>query len=566
MPEEPRAWPNWDEVEKTVRREAYGDATELFTTLKKKLIQASVEEIDAEVEHAPLAWEFLIGFADKRALYRRQIVQVFHTLLKCPKWVEAWEAHTELQAKVRTLHEDLQAALASQHEAILKSVTPGAIQSMMFVKTEEKPEHVQRVLQKEKLVDMILTQQPKSACQFDDEPEEEASRGGSGTRPRRSPGAQALQDGIDAVVAIDTDAKLDESGKLALTRLRLGCIQCAGDEAAFHAEAEHAHQVFSFLLHYLRKGRDPVEVAEVMNQLMASPSWAAAFESSSLLREGLRELPEETQAALALQHEKLLHLVSREARRRAEAGDVSKAVKEVAPKMSGLRFPGDHPAGPSRPAPVSVADEWKTARTPEGHTYYFNTALKESTWERPASLGGPLVYTVGQPVEVWSNSLKAWGLGKVTEVSSSTVTAEFTLPNGNSAKKELPASHRDLRPAVPGAVTEAWSPEEMNSYRRWFEALPGSPPSKGSEDVAKLLYKSNLGRNALRQVWVVANPAGKPSVDFEEFARCCRLVAHCQARGLHAQPLAEADERPLRIALRTECLFRRPPKLPDFGT
>merc|ERR1711972_1074994 len=169
----------------------------------------------------------------------------------------------------------------------------------------------------------------------------------------------------------------------------------------------------------------------------------------------------------------------------------------------------------------------------------------------------------GQEVEVWSNGQRVWGRGRVEKVEGDKVTAAFTLPGGGAAKKELPASHRDLRPAVAVAV-QSWSAEEKDAYKRWFASVPGgSADAKPGAAVAQLLAKSGLKRPALKQLWEVANPGCKTELGFEEFARMCRLVAHCQALGKDSQLVAQA-ERPLRVKLREECVSLRPPALPKF--
>jgi len=146
------------------------------------------------------------------------------------------------------------------------------------------------------------------------------------------------------------------------------------------------------------------------------------------------------------------------------------------------------------------------------------------------------------------------------------VTAEFTLPGGQVAQKELPAKHKDLRPAE----ADDWTVAEKTMYKNWFEALPTKPGLDASrrpgDEIAKLLQKSGLKREALVQVWAVANPvAAATDLDLEAFSRCCRLVAHCQRIGLSSELVQNAD-RPLRVLLRTECLRARPPDgLPTFN-
>lgn len=536
-----------------------------FQTFKKKVLKASAEEIDNQAEHAAVMWDFLIGFAALKAFYRSLIVQVFNKLMQVPSWVQAWEDHSELHAKVKTLHEDLQAALAMQHEVLMKSIAPAALRSMAAVREEARPEKVRQDMAKERMLDEIREEADDDATNaaFGNEQEPEAQHTSGPSGP-----LAALQEGIDAVLGIDSHSKLAFGGRDALQKLRIGCVSCAGQEEHLQRESQHAPEVLGFLLTYARDADAAGQVSEVMNQLMASPSWAAVLESSQPLKDGLRELPEEVQAALALQHEVLMHLVSAEARRRAKEGNLSDRVKGVAERMQSIRPPpaaaraGGVPAAAPAAAPLPP-DEWRETKTPEGHSYYYNARTRQSLWERPACLGGPHVYKVGDAVEVWSNGMKAWGSGKVEKLEGDKVIAEFVLPGGGVARKELPAKHKDLRPLAVVKADEAWSSAEKAAYHQWYDAVPGPAEAKPGMAVAQFLSKSGLKRQALKQVWAVANPSCKPDMGFEEFARCCRLIAHIQALG-DAPVVVEAD-RNLRVKLREECLIARPAELARFA-
>jgi len=572
-PKKDGEWPDWGKLEELVKEGKYVAGNNEFTAFKKKVLKATDEEIVQQVGHSPLMWDFLLGFAAIKKMYRSLLLQVFHRLMEVPSWVAAFEANPALRDKLRTLHEDLQAALGAQHQVLQMSISPEALKSIKEVKSTERPEEVKRHMAKERLVDKIKEETEDAAW---DEAAASPSAGGSAAAiaeqdanhaedqaegPRR-----ALQEGIDAASAIDDPAKMVAGGRSALDQLRLGCIMSAGMEDIFEQETGSAHQVFTFVLSYAKMSPSCVEkAAEVMNQLMASSSWAGIFESSRPLQDALRVLPLDAQVAFGLQHPKLLELISSEAHKKATGGDAPRSIQAVVDRMQSIRSPpakGSEEEAAKRPAPKPPKNEWKEARTPEGHSYYYNLSTRESTWERPAALGGPRVYSVGQEVEVWSNGQRVWGRGKVEKVETGWVTAEFQLPNGASARKELPCAHRDLRPAAPMAA--GWSDEEKEAYRRWFEVLPGgSETSKPGQAVASFLNRSGLQRPALKQLWHVAVSAGSRDLSFEDFARCCRLVAHCQAFG-STSSLVVAAERPLRVKLREESILLRPPALPRF--
>merc|ERR1740122_700798 len=162
---------------------------------------------------------------------------------------------------------------------------------------------------------------------------------------------------------------------------------------------------------------------------------------------------------------------------------------------------------------------------------------------------------------LWSRRWK----GKVKQVDSGKVITEFTLPTGGMARKEMLAAHKDLRLAEARVETESWSDDELAMYRQCFEKVSGASDTKTVAPIVLFLSSSGLPQSTLKQVWAVANPRDKQKLGFEEFARCCRLVAHCQAlaAGLGVRLVKEGG-RPLRVKLRVECIFRRPPRLPTF--
>ncbi|CAE7231587.1 unnamed protein product [Symbiodinium microadriaticum] len=552
-------WPKWEVYEECLAKDRIMSANGDFQDFKKQVLKASVQEIDEQAAHATVMWNFLIAFAAKKHFYRNLIIQVFNKLMQVPSWVAAWEVDVKLHEKVQTLHEDLQSAIGAQHEVLRKSIAPAASKSVTLVRMDERPEEVRLAIEREKIIDAIKEEVESEEWAAEEEIEAEVS-----AETSTHPSLSALQDGIDAAIAIDDPSKMDSCGLSALNKLRIGCISCAGDDHLFSQELDNAPKVFNFLLSLLKQHKEFLNgVAEVINLLMAS-TWCSVFEKSQLLQERLRELPKPLQAALGLQSSKVLAHIDADARRMVTGGEVSDDMKIVADRMQSIRAPrtsgGYSQAAKSGSKSLGI-EKWKAAKTPEGHSYYYNSRTGESTWERPMELGGPLVYKSGDEVEVWSNGMRAWGKGKVLQVKDDKVTAEFCLRDGSVARKELPCQHKDLRPAAAEAM-QAWSSDEQEAYQSWFSAMKdGSSSSKPALQVSQFLWRSGLPREALKQVWAIANPGSRTSLSFEEFAKCCRLVAHCQA--LDADFVKRGD-RPLRVRLRTECLHKRPPALPRF--
>jgi len=67
-----------------------------------------------------------------------------------------------------------------------------------------------------------------------------------------------------------------------------------------------------------------------------------------------------------------------------------------------------------------------------------------------AFAGGAAYYQVGDPVEVWSNSLSKWCPGEVEHIAGGMVTARFYTPSGNDMTKQIPADNNQIRPMAGG--------------------------------------------------------------------------------------------------------------------
>eukprot|EP00927_Polykrikos_kofoidii_P078845 TRINITY_DN75644_c0_g1_i1.p1 TRINITY_DN75644_c0_g1~~TRINITY_DN75644_c0_g1_i1.p1 ORF type:complete len:720 (+),score=95.42 TRINITY_DN75644_c0_g1_i1:80-2239(+) len=186
---------------------------------------------------------------------------------------------------------------------------------------------------------------------------------------------------------------------------------------------------------------------------------------------------------------------------------------------------------------------------------------------------------LGDEVEIFSNSQQAWCAGRVSKMADGKVTVAFQLP-GAAADDwvEKIVSSRDpciRRLAIVAAqatishetsIIPVWTAEENEAYLEAFREISRIATVE-NQDMALFLKSSGLSRQVLKEVWEVANPDGKLSLSFEEFAACCRLVAHCQA--MQRDPasagfLPEAGGK-LRIHLQRRCLGFPPPTLPVFN-
>jgi len=260
---------------------------------------------------------------------------------------------------------------------------------------------------------------------------------------------------------------------------------------------------------------------------------------------------------------------------RAEAEEAPFRRSRTGPLENG-RGPGGGGEGPSRGyrrgATVhGLIPEREPTREPAG------------TEADPPEVQDGELYRVGDWVEVFTNTHQTWCLGRVTQAEvGGRVHVVFQLPGAGADEwvvKKLQPGCKDLRHAAVttssaalGTLEPAWNAEEEVAYRRRFEALLVSAAESGQADgtcvgdtaLAAFLRTSGLPRRALKEIWQVANPAGKAMLGLAEFSICCRLIGQCQSRSWErADVLADGGEQ-LRRLLETELLQTPPTKLAEF--
>ena len=187
-------------------------------------------------------------------------------------------------------------------------------------------------------------------------------------------------------------------------------------------------------------------------------------------------------------------------------------------------------------------------------------------------------WSVGDWIEVFSNSKASWCLGRITQVFPDKVRVVYQLPGSSGddwMEKELLFGSTDLRRAeAPQAAVEAkpqWSKTEEAAYREEFAKLLPFSTGKStldSDPLAEYLKTCGLPRKVLKQIWI-ASVKSATQADFDDFACCCRLIAHCQialANGDAAtiEVMEQAGEQ-LRQLLREKFLDKSPSKMPEFG-
>mmetsp|Transcript_44198 Transcript_44198/g.102061 ORF Transcript_44198/g.102061 Transcript_44198/m.102061 type:complete len:604 (+) Transcript_44198:58-1869(+) len=598
-------WPIED-VKVRVADERWPEGDGTFKALRKAVLRSSPEEINANAGFADVCWTFLLNFCGAKRLYRRQVLECVNVLIGNKAWEEAYRKNPALHSVVQGLPEDVQSAFV-QHDAIKQSLSAEQLK-----KIQASP--VPQDLEKEQLRESIENFR-KADVIHDDMLKEGAdevpvfARVDQALLKTDAGGVQAeLHEAIEAVLDMDSVQDIENHGSTAFAQLRQAALHAVAVPEVIDEESEHAPEVLNFLIDFSKKHRFRIsQVCEVLNILMKSPPWGEALQGSPVLKESVKELPDAVQAAFALQDERLMEAVGENAKKQAKAAPDQAPVevagaKTVADKMKSIRqsmvpvvpdASKRKPASKDEPAPSKdgIANfqqkmEWREAKTPDGRKYYYNVRTRESRWDKPKEMmaakpagekeSAP-TWAVGDKVEVWSNSRQAWCPGHVEKLSGETVLLAFQLPGHAShelAKKELPASHKDLRRATGKPVADAggvavhdrakFTDDERAAYGKHY-AASGAPDVR---KIADFLATSKLPRRALKEIWAVGTGL-KSDVREEDFSLCCRLVGHCQSYAGHpgeeskVQLVAEGG-RPLRGHLSTNCVNLPPPKLPEF--
>lgn len=112
------AWPQdlWPKIESIVKGRKYKSANEEFGALRTAVQKASPETLVANAVQARLGWEFLLGFAAEKSMFRAQVVTVSRTLVATSGWSQALAQSADLRQCVDGLHEDIKEALRPAFE------------------------------------------------------------------------------------------------------------------------------------------------------------------------------------------------------------------------------------------------------------------------------------------------------------------------------------------------------------------------------------------------------------------------------------------------------------------
>lgn len=200
-------------------------------------------------------------------------------------------------------------------------------------------------------------------------------------------------------------------------------------------------------------------------------------------------------------------------------------------------------------------------------------------------------WSVGDWVEVYSNSQKSWCPARVTQASGDKVKVVFQLPGSPAdewMEKYVEAAGSSIRQANDATSTAferhtpspmaSWNAMEATAYQKGFDRLKafsaqGAPGTIDSDTLVDFLKGSGVPRKVLKQVWRAVFPscadAKQAQAGFSEFALCCRLIGHCQASlrsgELSKTEILEQAGDQLASLLAEEFARSPPHRLPDFN-
>lgn len=101
-----------DALSRVVADGRYMGASDEYTAFRTAVGTTSPEEFAAAAHHAAMAWEFVVGFAENKPIYRSQILRTITTLMSVPSWRSAFASRVDLHPRVLALHAHLQSALS----------------------------------------------------------------------------------------------------------------------------------------------------------------------------------------------------------------------------------------------------------------------------------------------------------------------------------------------------------------------------------------------------------------------------------------------------------------------
>mmetsp|Transcript_40373 Transcript_40373/g.111224 ORF Transcript_40373/g.111224 Transcript_40373/m.111224 type:complete len:797 (+) Transcript_40373:126-2516(+) len=364
---EAEAWPS-DALRLCVNGRWDG-AEDVFRALRRRLLSAGEDELDARVAEADQTLSFLLDFCGKRKVFKRLVLECISVVIERPSWRTVYSSSSALQTKAKALPEDIQSALAQKPGVISRSLSAEELERSLRNKSDQdtgvlrahKPKECEDEIQRAPPSSGSGAVAPKAvagvasrgAAHGRDTPSVTAAKklGGATFDAATATAAAQFRAGVEAVLELDTPKKIENGAIDAFAKLRRGCLQTVNRREILEGETSHAPVVLNFLVDFAKRSKLRLrQFCEVFNLLMVSDAWAAVLTESPEMRRRIREeLPEDIQAVIAIQHEQLMDVITLSAKVRATSPEpspgsppsssrVSAEVSEPPPQVSGLQL------------------------------------------------------------------------------------------------------------------------------------------------------------------------------------------------------------------------------------
>jgi len=232
-----------------VKNQSFMSANEDFNILKTAVLKKS-DEIPAQRQYAPLAWEFVLGFAHKKTFFRSHVCQVISALLADPSFRHAYASNSELRKKASEQHPEVKECL----DAV------DAVEEVVPKKVE--------------MVKPRITGKEQTEVEWPD------------------------WEAMEATVRLDHFMGANEEFRL----LRLAIL--AADPVQLASQVARAEMVWQFLAGFGEvKSHFRSQMAEVIGILRQENGWEEALDAvRPKIQDRLKKLPEILQTAMSTDH------------------------------------------------------------------------------------------------------------------------------------------------------------------------------------------------------------------------------------------------------------------------
>eukprot|EP00450_Noctiluca_scintillans_P004548 CAMPEP_0194493058 /NCGR_PEP_ID=MMETSP0253-20130528/11385_1 /TAXON_ID=2966 /ORGANISM="Noctiluca scintillans" /LENGTH=653 /DNA_ID=CAMNT_0039333995 /DNA_START=39 /DNA_END=2000 /DNA_ORIENTATION=- len=332
-------WPI-TEITSIVRGSHWNRCDRTFPLFRRAVLLSPKETLERKGTDAEDCWLFLFEFCALKRAYKRQILECMAVLIEVKSWESALSRSVTLKSKAQALPEDVQAALAMESPVIMSTLTPQQAEKLRGappppdMRKDEVFKSIKMFQAADKIHEGMIKEDAADEMPFAEPVDKKRAIYVEDTAVARE-----FRDSIESVMDIMDRRSFENDAVTCFCALRRACLhvaQCPQGPDVFARDSEHAGAVISFLIDFTKRHHRIriKQICEVVNLLLSCPAWVAALDVSPMLRDRIRsELPEEIQAAFALQNRHLEASVTDRARTKAK--DITDASLRQARKVAG---------------------------------------------------------------------------------------------------------------------------------------------------------------------------------------------------------------------------------------